>query len=247
MIISHSKKFIFIHGRKTAGSSIGISLMRYLGSGDVVRGYITGGVKHGIYPPDWTKSIMSIRPKDFLKENFRVQAYRRYVKQVHDVSSTHLGALEIKKMVGKDIWNQYYKFTFERNPFDRIVSFYYWRTKDHINPPGFKKFIHQIKEGNNEWLTANKLDGFLNYPLYTIDNKVAVNKIGRFENLHNDLEIICNKIDIEFDGWLPKNKSGVRKKISLNELYNKKLIEDVSEIFSEEISSGNYNFDTFTH
>ena len=143
MIISHSKKFIFIHGRKTAGSSVGISLMRYLSSGDIVRGYITGGSKYNIRPPDWNKSLLYLKPQDLRSNEARFKAYRRFVKLKHNVSSTHLSAKQIKELVGEKKCKQYFKFTFERNPYDRLISFYFWRTSAAKNPPAFKEFINQ--------------------------------------------------------------------------------------------------------
>ena len=92
-----------MHGRKTAGTSIGISLMRYLSSGDIVRGYITGGLKHKIKPPDWNKSLYYMRIKDLFCDEPHASAYRRYVKKIYNVPSTHLSVSEVIQLVGKDL------------------------------------------------------------------------------------------------------------------------------------------------
>ena len=137
MIISHSKKFIFLHGRKTAGSSLGIALMKHLAPGDIVRGYIDGGLSMNILPPDWKKSLWYFRPYDLLRPRPRSSAYRRFVKLYHGISSTHISAKDIKNYVGEKLWSEYFKFTIERNPFDRLVSFYYWRINGQKEPSFF--------------------------------------------------------------------------------------------------------------
>ena len=41
----------------------------------------------------------------------------------------HMPGWRIKAYIGNKIWSSYYKFTFERNPWDRQVSWYYYKTK----------------------------------------------------------------------------------------------------------------------
>ena len=36
---------------------------------------------------------------------------------------------DVKQLVGEDIWREYFKFTFVRNPFDITVSRFFWNIK----------------------------------------------------------------------------------------------------------------------
>ena len=241
MIICHSKKFIFLHGRKTAGSSIGISLTRYLASGDIARGYITGGIENGLYPPDWQKSVFCLRPIDLFTTAPRISAYRRFLKRGYGISSTHMTANQIKEYVGNAVWSEYFKFTFERNPFDRIASFYFWRIKELKVKPSFGQFIDAVFVNDSRFLNKYNLSGYSNLSFYLIDKELAVDFVGQYDNLTNDLKYVYKRIGIKFDGWLPKNKSGIRAKaISYADIANKEITDKMKTIFAKEISLFDY-------
>jgi len=42
----------------------------------------------------------------------------------------HMPARKIRRRIGREAWNQYFKFCIARNPWDRVISQYYWRQKD---------------------------------------------------------------------------------------------------------------------
>lgn len=248
MIISHSKKFIFIHGRKTAGSSIGISLMRYLSSGDMTRGH-ENGIKYGVKPPDWGRSLFYMRPKYLLSKEPHARAYREYARNTYGLRSGHPSAKQIRDLVGKQIWKEYFTFTFERNPWDRMISFYFWReyffrAKRKSEYPSFKEFIVAMYNNNERWLKENHLDGYSNLPFYTIDGEIAVDYIGNFENLNSDLQFVFNRIGIPFDGWLPFDKKGIRPEKSTSKyMYDKDGIQKMKKIFAKEIALFSYKPD----
>jgi hypothetical protein len=215
--------------------------MRYLSSGDIVRGYITGGLKYSIRPPDWNRSILCLRLKDFKSGDIRVNAYRRFVKYSYNVTSTHLNARQIMQLIGEKTWKDYYTFTFERNPYDRMISFYHWRIKDLKKPPSFDEFIDALFLKKETWLKKNNLDGYSNLPFYMDNNGICVDHVAMFENLLPEVEYIFNRIGLKFDGWLPFEKKGVRpKEASEKNLYNDQNIKKMERIFSKEIELFKY-------
>ena len=101
MIISHKYKFIFIKTRKTAGTSIEVFLSGVCGENDVV----------GPLGP----AEESHRPRNY--KNLRGL----------NVHTEHAAAGRIKSCISKSVWNNYFKFCVERNPWDKAISYYYSR------------------------------------------------------------------------------------------------------------------------
>ncbi len=97
MIISHRHRFIFVHIHKTAGESVTAALEPALGPDDIV-------LKSDF--DVWLKTLG--RP-----------AYRE-LQGLHK----HSTARAARTRLPKDVWDEYYKFAFVRDPVDRAVSLY---------------------------------------------------------------------------------------------------------------------------
>lgn len=124
----------------------------------------------------------------------------------------------------KEYFDSYFKFTFVRNPWDREVSRWKWFAVALKMNVSFKK---HLKNMNNyrEWIYRN--------------DKYPFDFIGRFENLQEDFNIICDKIGI------PKQKlphSNKTKRKHYAEYYNDETREIVAEKYAKDIEHFGYKF-----
>lgn len=92
----------------------------------------------------------------------------------------------------------YFKFTFMRNPFDWLVSRYFWsRSQGLIINYTFPEFITRIITDKNWWDAGpdylwKRVAVAPQISNITINNEVAVDFIGRFEYLQHDFDLICD-------------------------------------------------------
>jgi len=162
----------------------------------------------------------------FSKKN--TQSYRRKTEFYN-----HITAKEVKKLVGERVWNEYYKFCFERNPWDRVISQYY-----HLNKKGSRQKI-------SDFIDSGKIKGLKNagYKLYTIDGKIAVDKIYLYEELDKALDEINNRFGFREKIVLPRAKSDTRKdKRHYSKVLDSVEREKIARYFSNEIEIFGYEY-----
>jgi hypothetical protein len=122
-------------------------------------------------------------------------------------SIKHWSAVKIKQKFGSDIWNEYFKFTFIRNPYERLLSWYNMIDKSRGNPESnnfhsyIQKNIHSfsnfIMEDKN-LMDINKLQPhrISQFKKISQNGSVIVDFIGRYESINEDFCCICKKLNI---------------------------------------------------
>jgi hypothetical protein len=143
------------------------------------------------------------------------------------------------KFVGKRYkkeWQQYYKFTIERNPWDKVVSLYHWQLKTEPQ--------HQITTFDDYILNRKKLYNKKDWQLYTKDSIPVVDFIIRYENINEDFATVCKSLNIPYNNELNKInlKSSIRKNKSYRDFYNTRTKNIISNVFKKEIEYFNYEF-----
>lgn len=86
-------------------------------------------------------------------------------------------------------FDTYFKFTIVRNPFDRLVSAWFWRTQvvRDIRPCTLKEFV-LARPPSSTYAAKFRLPG------YSLRESVTrFDYIGRFEDLPGPYEYVCNK------------------------------------------------------
>jgi hypothetical protein len=171
MIISHRHEFIFLKTRKTAGTSLEIGLSEYCGPDDIIT-------------PIWAGDE-PLREELGFPGPQNYTARRLYFGKQRRRFFEHMPAERARKRLGGKIWNNYFKFTIERNPFDKAVSRYWWGTRSEAVRPDMTTFLRSCP---HHMLS--------NWYIYTEGDRVAVDYVIRLETLADDLHCIERKLGI---------------------------------------------------
>ncbi len=147
--------------------------------------------------------------------------------------------------------NSYFKFTIVRNPWDRLVSAYFFLKKGGLSQEDrdwfneelnsfadFDDFVKKWVNKQNIW----KWHHFRPQYHYMLDKKgrIPLDFIGYFENLDQDFKYITNKIGISCD--LPMNNKSKHK--NYQNYYSEETKEIIRKVYSKDIRMLGYDFDS---
>ena len=163
-----------------------IALSRILGPDDVItpaRSDLSTQRTHGIDGQNYQLDHPDV-PKPWLLRRLLGRPERSNHPSIgyHE----HISAERVRLYVGEDVWNSYYKFTFERNPWDRQVSYYFYKTRHKSKVPSFERYL---KRKSKAWIP--------NFDIYAIDGEIAVDFVGAYENLSEDFDKVLRNIGIK--------------------------------------------------
>lgn len=160
MVVCHTRKIIFIHIPKTAGSSIE-HLLRDEGKYEL--DFI--GVRNGR-------------------------------------STHHYMGIELK-LILKELYPTYYKFSFVRNPYDRLISEYFWcriNNVGHKFNKTFDEFLDYVEDviKNKKFFKPIENDHFIpQYSFLFFNNKLLVNNIFKYEDIETVAPLIRKRLKIK--------------------------------------------------
>ena len=167
MVISHRKKFIFVHNYKVAGTSLRRSLRKY-------------DDKSPLKSPLQSKLplLFGIYPRIY-SNNY----------------PTHITAAELKEKLPQGVFDSYYKFGFVRNPWDWQVSLYSFMRKNEKHfqhelaksMSGFEEYIHW--RVNEEVRLQRRF-------FYDNDGNCLVDHVGKIENLADELGYLSKELNL---------------------------------------------------
>ncbi|MFQ3343502.1 MAG: sulfotransferase family 2 domain-containing protein [Candidatus Poseidoniales archaeon] len=231
MIVSHEHQFIFIKTRKTAGTSIEVTLSKECGLRDIITPIqkIDEEIRSNLgHRGPQNYKITKNRLFDNLRNLLGFKPQEHY---------NHSPAKLIRERIGDSDFNSYLKFCVVRNPWDRAVSEYYWL----LNGPGKDRWPEGKTFG--EFIQESKADLLSDSHIYTIDGKSAIDRFIKYENLDAELNECLKEIGIS-NVELPRTKSGTRNsKAHYSLLFDDESIKKITEICSWEILNLGYEFE----
>ena len=79
-----------------------------------------------------------------------------------------------------------FSFSFVRNPYTRIISLYKF----------LKRYKHLTFLGFCQYLNVNKQVNINQYKYLTLQNEIPLDFVGRYENIKEDFDYVCEEIGI---------------------------------------------------
>lgn len=176
MILLKKHRLIFLKPKKVAGTSFEIALSYYAAKNDIITEISEEHERKLLGcrgPQNFTSSFLEAfknDKKEFLKAIYNKRRPRKYYN--------HISAKEAKKKIIQSEWEDFDKISIVRNPFDVIVSMYFWHNRGATSLDK-NNFLRWVK--NNPHVLC------LNKDFYTIDGLPVINYLLRYEALREDI------------------------------------------------------------
>lgn len=145
----------------------------------------------------------------------------------------HVPGPLIRDLLPAGIWDSYHKFCFERNPWDKLVSAFYWEKS---RTPGLRweEFIGE----SDRWRIYRE------FRSYADERGPIVDFVGRYEAIPEDLAAVVNRLGLPDFPELPTAKSSQREASSnYASFYTQEQREWVGREFADEIRLLGYRFE----
>ena len=166
----------------------------------------------------------------------------------------HYSIEKYQKIFTKTEFEEFFKFTIVRNPWDRLVSAYHYFLQGGRNEKDRRwaeKHLSKYETFNDfvkEWISRDRVFKSLVFrPQYSFvclpgSLTPTVDFIGRFENLDADFSYIKKKLAISAPDLPSLNKSKARKN-DYRKYYNGETRQIIADVYREDIELFDYNFD----
>lgn len=151
-----------------------------------------------------------------------------------------------------NLCGQYFRFSFVRNPWDRMVSAYHY-----LRSGGSGKRDKEISKELSvfktfddfavSWLNEKKLEEKIHFvPQYEFlknhEGLVDLDFIGRFENLSRDVEKLCCQLGRDKVHLNKLKKINASKRGDYRQYYTETSREIVAELYKKDITMFGYSF-----
>jgi Sulfotransferase family len=221
-MISKEHQFIFIHIHKTGGSSI----EKELGLFDKLERNVQDH-----------RTIKEIEALTDRKQHLRNTLYS--IKNAKFRKARKYFDFTINPTLSAGEFERYYKFSFVRNTWSRLYSWYSNIMRDDIH-----KEVYNITDSNYSF--QNFLEEKVNPNTFSQLNflkdkkgNITMDFIGRFENLQQDFNKVCVHLGIE-NKTLPKLL--VSGNLHYSQFYNSGTKDLVYKLYKEEIDFFNFEY-----
>lgn len=116
----------------------------------------------------------------------------------------HMSARLVRRRIGRRIWRRYRKIAVVRNPFDRMVSMFFWRLDDATRQEMLDAPFDQVREAFQTWIRG--ADAGKNLSKLCIGPRYVIDHILYFERLEADFAALAQELGLS-EAPLPRYKT----------------------------------------
>jgi len=226
VIVSHSHRFVFVKTKKTAGTSVEIALSRAAAPGDII-------TRLTQEDEEFRRACGGVGPQNerIPISRWRLPEIRRLGHRRSPLFRNHMPARDIRRILPTP-WDEYLTFTIVRNPWDAVVSAYFWFCGRH---PGTTITLSDfISSGRATWIAS--------WPILSDGFSVLPDEIVRYEHLQDDLRRLSAITGLD-PTQLPRAKSQFRNdRRHYTELMSPRDRDSVASQFRIEIDRFGYEY-----
>ncbi|HVT35118.1 MAG TPA: sulfotransferase family 2 domain-containing protein [Nevskiaceae bacterium] len=167
----------------------------------------------------------------------------------HSAVRDHCTALEMRELLGAERWNRLYRFSFVRDPWDRMVSFYLYRRDVARNlPPSvpFDDYVRRLRgpvpaqpKPRSPFFRVVFHRSCSQY-LYDADGQLLVNFVGHYERRAQDLALLAEARGLIVDPSLSAYATAAQS--SYRSWYTPETAQIVGEFFADDLRNFGYSF-----
>lgn len=169
----------------------------------------------------------------------------RLEKKGKDFNPKHTRPEALREVFPADLWNEYFKFSFVRNPWDWVVSQYYFSNFKKTKWDLFTRKIHarHVEKVWRQKQAFNQVDTDSSYMqssfVFGPNAEKLVNFFGCYERLQDDFDTVCQYLKIP-SVELPVRNKTIHK--PYQKLYTSKAKERVGRLYEKDIRLLGYRF-----
>ena len=158
------------------------------------------------------------------------------ITEIAQIQHGHISAQQIAPHLEPAIWQSYFKFAIVRNPFDRFISICFFLNRK--NPQFLETPLQWMKSAITvPRFRARVLVRPQYLQLVDAQGNSAMDYIGRYEQLQDSVDEICNRLQLKSTQLQKRNTSEHNQ---YREYYDEELKSAVAELYQEDLRRFNY-------
>lgn len=162
---------------------------------------------------------------------------------------SHIPIRVHRRIFGKRLFGEYFKFAFVRNPWDRLVSAYAFLKKGGMDKDDrrfadehakiLESFETFVREGLVDPAVLRHIHLVPQTEWLTIDGRIAADFVGRFEKMGDDFREVCRRLGR--DVTLPHHNASRHR--DYRTCYDDATAARVGEVYRTDVEAFGYSFE----